>query len=60
MTQQIILRLIDGLFVKCEVITAMLMGIKFHYDMPTCRFASNHVWEGFSTVNLVRRKSRVI
>jgi len=40
MTQKIILRLIDGLFVKCEVSIAMLMGIKFHYDMATCRFAS--------------------
>jgi len=35
--------LIDGLFVKCEVLTAMLMGIKFHYDMATCRFASSHL-----------------
>jgi len=43
MTQQIILVLIDGLFVKCEVLTAVLMGIKSHYDMATCWFASNHL-----------------
>ena len=56
MTQQIMLELIDGLFVKCKVLTIVFLGIKSHYDMATCRFASNHVWDGLSTVNLVLRK----